>query len=429
MNIRLLVLASLSLAMGYITGCKKTDDSPPIIKVLSPSAGSTCNIPCSINIKAEVSDDMTLTEVSAELLTPALLPTGVSTTVRPDAREYLLETVLQAADIHLESGTYFLKISARDEINKSSEFIEIHVNEFPKQFQKTFIVVESGGSISLIDYTGTTQNIITSQTGTFTSAGMDSRWRTIYITGTDPGLITILDLDDYNIIRTITAPDASPVSDLSTGFLDTDNGKFWQLRGADELLGITRESNQNQILLALTGNHVVRYFALSETYFFSMQETQVLTGKSLVTHYKNSGSFKTQLPFNGTAKGCITLSDSEFLIAVNNGSTGELSLYNANNNTLTSLISMLPLIEKIEFSGNSNEILCYTATDVRKVNTSSASTQIVLSSPAQHLIFEPVASQYYILDNSNLYIADQNMVLLETKPVSNGKRLLLQWNK
>lgn len=146
-QVRLLTIVSILI----LASCKKKDEVPPIMSLTSPGLNSQYYasddfILCS----GTVSDDVELDRVEFQLRTmtnsPAMGKRVVFLSQNPTTFNfgYFLD------DIHLNSGSYRMKIEVFDKSgNSSSNYVEVIVFGVPRAKQGVFYVSESAGSYTL----------------------------------------------------------------------------------------------------------------------------------------------------------------------------------------------------------------------------------------------------------------------------------------
>lgn len=137
--LRYLAATVLLLVLG---GCKKTDDTPPSISMLSPADNRSFVATSEIPIQISASDEGGLSSVSMQLASAdfgAVVASGSqSLTGTADTRSF----ALTCGDRYTAAGTYTLSLIAFDKAgNTSKAETQIQVTELPLQFYRAVFTV------------------------------------------------------------------------------------------------------------------------------------------------------------------------------------------------------------------------------------------------------------------------------------------------
>ncbi len=135
----------------FLFSCKKKDEILPDISVSNPSTNSQYyalqdEIPCS----GTVSDDVELDRIEYQLVTTTGSPVMPKEIDIPNSNPYSFNKGYELDDIHLNSGTYMMKIEVFDKAgNSKSIFREVIIFGVPRTKQGVFYVADNSGSFTL----------------------------------------------------------------------------------------------------------------------------------------------------------------------------------------------------------------------------------------------------------------------------------------
>lgn len=131
----------LALLLILFSCRKKEDDVYPTVQIITPSAGTSFDVFDSILASVKVSDDQHLELVQLDVITESnafALPAEQRTEF--DSLDETVNIVIEIDDVHLESGTYFLRAMVSDGTNEQFAFREIQIIEAPLQLLSTCVI-------------------------------------------------------------------------------------------------------------------------------------------------------------------------------------------------------------------------------------------------------------------------------------------------
>lgn len=119
-------------AFLFLSSCGKDKDTvPPRVTISSPANGASYNIYDLISVKAEVSDESDIDFISIRLVDGNLQPVMPPETIKPDGREYSVNHTYELYDIHVETGTYYLRVRASDGSNEMEDYAKVNITGIP----------------------------------------------------------------------------------------------------------------------------------------------------------------------------------------------------------------------------------------------------------------------------------------------------------
>lgn len=204
-------------------------------------------------------------------------------------------------DIHLESGSYFVRVTAFDGSNESSAFRELTIFEAPLEIMKVFTI--SPGSSVIIDSLQTDVFVnATSVTSDYGEAIANPYDRQLLIMGSENSGITFLEGESLNPMST----QGLPPSDGDPFYLDL----HWD--PIDHRSYVARRDGQIDVYkapgilaqsLTIASNLRPHLLETSEEYVFVLQKNFAETQFSLAVYFKSSGQFyqSLELDFDAVA--------------------------------------------------------------------------------------------------------------------------------
>lgn len=129
--------------------CRKKENDIPQVRVSEPNNLSSYSYQDYVYVKGDVTDSDEIRQIKVELLKSNLELTGIQNTKSLSELNPSFNISLHLEDIHLETGNYFVKITALDDEGFGSEYVEINYQGAPRIRTGIVGVFESGGNYSI----------------------------------------------------------------------------------------------------------------------------------------------------------------------------------------------------------------------------------------------------------------------------------------
>lgn len=129
--------------------CRKKENDIPQVSISEPNNLSSFAYQDYIYLKGDVKDSDEIRQIKVELLNLNLQSTGIQNTKAINELNPDFNIALELDDIHLETGNYYVKVTALDEEGFGSEYLEISYQGAQRVRTGIIGVFESGGSYSI----------------------------------------------------------------------------------------------------------------------------------------------------------------------------------------------------------------------------------------------------------------------------------------
>jgi hypothetical protein len=196
-------LSLLSLLSLLVLNCRKEKDmNSPSIKLLKPSKGTVYSVYDTIWIEALISDESKLESVKVSLLDEDQKPVLATQIFKPINSAYELVTALPIDDIHLSGGNYSIQIKAYNGTNYTNLYLEIQINEIPKELKSIVLVSDEGiygTGINFLNGIGNWQRILLLG-GDYKTSDINSYNQQIYTAGAFSGNLNATFLPSGQVI-------------------------------------------------------------------------------------------------------------------------------------------------------------------------------------------------------------------------------------
>lgn len=181
--------------------CKKhKDETLPVINILSPAEEIFISAVDTFNVKALISDNENLESISVVVLDIDQKQVSDIQSVNPSENPFNLDIDHIINDRYLESGQYYIQVSATDGVNLKKEFVKINLTSVQQEFQKAFFFCRTTtGQISVYksDVTGG-ESLVMTIDEEYNDAAVNSYSRQFSLQYQN-GLISSYDVDNFDL--------------------------------------------------------------------------------------------------------------------------------------------------------------------------------------------------------------------------------------
>lgn len=429
---RLSGLLILLFVFSTIHSCKKKDSTNPEVRILTPNTYATYEVFDEIQVVVDVFDEQGLDWLSVEIVT--------SNNIRvSNRREFNLEghnekevvTTLVVSNTTIDSGDYFIRATASDGSNESSDFHEIRINQIPKVLEKTLLIKENGFDFQIDTFNSQLESgvLFTGQFGFVKGNSVDQR---IIIGSENPSKIVGLETGDLAIVSEEQIIDDNsnsfylgscfdPIERIT--YISTHDGK---IRGYDkngiQLSTFSIETGFRPYAIVVHDN-----FILIEQRSFDQSQIE------LAVYNKNSGTFFQSSPLDMKLVDLFVNNNRVFLIGNDDESIGKVGEYFIDSNfydVIEESISSGPILSSANTLMN-NQIAFSDEFSSSLMNINSTSIQIIQNwnASVKSMKFDEVSNTIYGLNNSELYSLNANGTITSLLQINGYSEIELIYNR
>jgi len=424
-----------AFVLVLVISCKKeNDDTAPTIVFYTPTENQTFNVFDPVLVNATVSDDIKLTAVSIALLDNQRNQVQGSVAVNiASSPRFTFNAAYYLDNIHLETGTYFIQITASDGKNDSRKVQQIFVVAAPKILKKIYVVTAPSVSSTIINYVDTATNgLLPYQTfsGDYMASDANSYFQYFYkcgnYTGSFSGIDLTYDLPKFHYNAVITS------APYFTGFYATEKTNYISLYSG-YIRGYDYTGNLVFGASAVSGYYPKKTIK-NNGYFVSEQKDYTTSANILVTYYATGAKQQQQTLSQDIIAMYEKDYESVFLFG-NNAGQGLIQLFDRNANNIWnpypfslatgSILSVVQISPTVYLIAHSNgTIYKY------QYNTSSV-TPYITGYTAIELKYDDVNNRLYVVENSTITVINYSStaVVNTINSASPIKGLNLLYNK
>lgn len=362
-NVNKIYFSITFLSVLALFSCKKdVDVTGPVITFNSPLENQTFNVNTYVNVNASVTDETKISSVSVSLLDASenfahiTVPVTVSSPSMTVNMNYILD------NIHLETGFYYLKISASDGENSSQKFLRIYLVAVPKALKTIYIMSNTGSASTNLSTLDTNFSAITPYhifSGDYLASSVSSYYQQAYRCGNYTGSFTGHVLE-FNSPKFTVAPVTSS-NPYFTGYcnddLNTYVGRYdGNIKGYNYAGGIFYSA------VALSG-YYSQHMCFNDGYLIAEEKEIFTSTKKLVTYFP-TGSVEKNCALTQDVVAFCEMDAANVFVLGNVGGQATLQLFDRTNNNIWnpypfslasgSLLSALKLDADTYLLGHSN---------------------------------------------------------------------------
>ncbi|MHB8261286.1 MAG: hypothetical protein ACYDCN_08860 [Bacteroidia bacterium] len=405
---KLLIRTSLLLLLFVLANCKKDkkDKIPPVIVFNSPTGQPTYNYSLDPTLKtytmtiavgARVSDNKYLSSVSVMLTDLNHVPQQGSVNVPIASTDFTFNLSYEVTQFHLQSGTYYIQITADDGYNTTAAYQPITVIESPTLLWGYCAVLKSAPNVVSYYDTSALNHSTISLTQPYNGMRYGGYNEQLYINGNNSQSFQAITMQPQTTQLAYNASATSSQQNYTC--LYTDGYKPYIGFYNGDIYSFTNNGSYSTSYRLNDINFYAYYFATTSLYgVAAFKSKNTMVSDKLVTFYGSSGAFYQSALLsspNCSIANVIALfekqQDSLYVLGNDINNDAAVYIYSPSGNSFsasslitTNLGKMLSAVkinnECIIFSTNSGVYAC---------NGLAVNTVSLLPTGAQKLNYQP----------------------------------------
>lgn len=424
-----------ALLIMIVFSCKKDkDESSPSIIFHSPAENQSYNVFDIATVNATVIDDNKIVSINVNLLDNQHNNAHAAVSVNVSSSPSFTFNIAYYLDnIHLETGIYFLQITAFDGENTSRKIQQIFITEAPKVLKSVYVTSmlnSSATSISIIDTTTNMLNVYRTFSGDYLAAASNSYFQYYYKCGNINGAFNGVDLT-YDLLKFTINPTVTSMP-FFTGFYSTQKTNYVALRsgyirGYDYLGNIVYGAN------AISGNYAEQLITNSN--YLIAEEKDLTTGIGTLATYYPSGSLQQQMSLNQDVLAFCEKDYANVFVFGNSAGQGVIQLFDRTNNFLwnpyPSPLATGSILSVVQIS-STDYLIAHSNGTIYKYQYQITSLLPYLSGyTAVQLKYDDVNNHLYIVEDGKITVVNYNTLAVEKTLLSSEhiKSVDLLYNK
>ncbi len=427
------VIAMFCVSILFSTGCKKedADGSAPKIIFTDPHSGDQFFFGDAIPVKASVTDDKNLESIRIQITNAQNQIFLQSILYKNEGTSKTIETTIFVDDIYLESGTYFVRITANDGANESVAFQEIQIYGQPRILQKVYAIRQiNNGSTTSIDTFGVNgfSNLL-NVPSRYAGGCINSRRQ----------FGMLLD-DEQQQFRTFELPDFTPITatNIFVSSFDVFTATKYDEESNEYFVGIVDgrifKVASGQTLTNFSGsqtNSKVKFLEVTESYIYAITENANATERNMVVYFRSTGAIYHSTPIYFDVKGMVKMSDENQILFIGNETGSLFKFYNNEANAITDVFNFYDqnFVTGI-WSGAEGVFYAKHSDGLVRYNNFLESYSVGLNLNPIQVKYEPLSQRIYLITSDGLHILDESAgIELAFYPTTNLVDVWFEYNK
>lgn len=323
-NTLLLVLFILFTALG----CKKEkpDGEMPSIQIHLPNESQSYNYMDDIFITATITDNENLEMVRVQITNEQNQSFLHQLEYNNVGKEKQISTYITHDNLHLPSGVYYVKITARDRSQETYAFRKIQLVEAPLELSRIYII-RGNSDLPYIDTLGTNAIMPYQQlTQSYIAGATNSRNQLMVAHGHNQ--MNVLEANTLNNLSTYAY---STDTDVLKTFYDPYTQSIYT--GTSDGFILETDRNGNTSTYSFMLNQRIRNLMVTENFIFADIENLTQTIRTISVFVKATRTIIQSVQVNFDMKELLYLGNEDKILVVGNeNGEGVLKYYNRQTN-------------------------------------------------------------------------------------------------
>ncbi|MBN3034293.1 MAG: hypothetical protein JW861_01805 [Bacteroidales bacterium] len=387
-----------------LAACLKEDRQvDPVIRILSPSADQAFSLPDTVRVSLSVVHESGISHLRTDLTDESMNPLGLFCAVQPGQSSYEGYCTLPVNDASLESGYYYVAVTALGGGSSTKAYRRIWLNGIPQTFRKLVVLTaETSGNVGVQAWSPDSSQVTLGQiTGDPVCSEVDSRHSILYLAGKNSMNLAAFSLPDLTMLWTL--PNMINPPNHEPGCLWFDEYLFVTfrneyIRGYDHLgqirFNVPAGSQERYSLICRTDMEIV-----------TVRHEPASGTRYLETYYLVSSMLKQERWIGFVPEVMIPLPGGGVLIASDklSGTGSELWYYNPQSDELVLCLALQESVNDMVCL-EQERVLIATDQHMAEYQTITTNYNVVSETGAQIIRFEHLNRFVAAIDNGSLYI-------------------------
>lgn len=388
------------LGLLILLSCQEDkDEIPPQISIESPDENSSYTLPVTIRVTGNVSDDQSLKSIQLGLYNFQNLKVAPSVFLSPSGKEYRLDRTYRVEDTLLNSGEYYLKVTAFDEDNENSAFRVLRLNGVPKKALGMLVV--TGNDVNRERESFQFEPFFTLSSGS-SDLEINPHDQHFWLYSSQPDQLMAYQLNEQKsaYLETINSNYSPGISAMK----QYQRNLFVSFRGGS----INRYSSSfsKHLEYQATSGRLLGNLAVGERYLVVEEFNANGSNRVLNVIIKGSGVVLSSIPLYNTAASLYFARKDKLMIFTNSASGGELSELLISENSQNHFRTLLQLpgtvLSVVENNAEDCTISCSNG-GIYRYNPTNNTVVKWLGHNKALLERDPLNQLTYIASGSELY--------------------------
>ncbi len=401
--------ALIFLLLLQLFSCKKEEDTQdPVIAIHLPVADHTYNVYENVPVTADVTDETKITSVVISLVSDNYTPVYIGLHLPVSSPHMSVNTQYTLGDIHLETGLYYIMITASDGTNDVRAYQPIHIIGVPRALKKIFVTTGSSTSatnMSVIDSTFISAVSYHTFNGDYQGSSVSSYYQQVFMCGNYTGPYASLELP-LSSVKFSIAPLISGNPYFTSYYPEDKKNYIARFDGT-----IKGYNNNGDVVYSGTANvgYYVTRMVMNDGYLVASEQSKTSPSKLLVSFF-TTGTPEQQTPITQDIVAFCEQDENNVFVFGNVAGQGVIQLFDRINNNLWNPYNYaLPvgsILSAVKIDPNTYLIGLSNGTIYKYQYLSSSLTVYAAGYTAIQLKYDDVENRIYVAEQNSVSAID-----------------------
>lgn len=382
--------------------CSKDEDtSVPQIIINDPYEFMNFNVLDTVQIRANIYDDKILKSIEIEIVNTNYLPISNKIIIQPNTNDIFIYEEIALDDIHIKSGTYYLKIRAFDGTNEKHLFRAINITGTKRVFKGIITINKNNETSHSVFSIDSTQKQLFTYDRAFNFSAINHDFQQLYLCGKVNGKLKAYNLTDNSVAWEIEADNNPPTPSFENLYFDNNilylSGYQSYITGFNRFSSIVYTS-------ATTNNYYPIKTLKTDNLLIVEEKNKTSDLRNLSLYFTPTGSLKNSIYLSFSINSMFIKDYNEIILFGNNQQNqAVLFWFDTDNQTFYSPHSLPKEFMNDVVKIDHNNYLISTISNIYWYQLQNNSLSVLINNiNAKHIDYEDISQTIVISSNNKL---------------------------
>ncbi|HNX06675.1 MAG TPA: hypothetical protein PKL96_03765 [Bacteroidales bacterium] len=389
----------LLAALLFFCSCTKNNDtSAPSINIVSPLENQLFQVGDTVQLIADICDDRQLNYVSIRIVNSDYISATPALTFYPENNCTDINHGIPIGNMMLESGAYYVLVTAFDGTNTTNEFRKIGINAVEKRLSYILVLAKNDDQLNVykIDSLNTVSQVKTIHTD-YCGSAISNNARQFYIAGRYTGDVSVFSINNWQLQWNVPVIENPPFPYFEA--IDVYNGSLY-VSYREGMFHIYNETG------SIVASHVTEngeyplVFLPFKDYLITYEVSPGSSQKHLMAYFVPSFSIYKKIPINFEILKIFPMNENECLLFCNYGGHGVIKLFSLTTGSVTDMYNFtnglftdVTQMEPTQYLFSSDAAIWHFSYDYKGISL------LINAQNPQNLVFDETEGCYYFSEN------------------------------
>lgn len=382
--------------------CSKDEDtSVPQIIINDPYEFMNFNVLDTVQIRANIYDDKILKSIEIEIVNTNYLPISNKIIIQPNTNDIFIYEEIAIDDIHIKSGTYYLKIRAFDGTNEKHLFRAINITGTKRVFKGIITINKNNETSHSVFSIDSTQKQLFTYDRAFNFSAINHDFQQLYLCGKVNGKLKAYNLTDNSVAWEIEADNNPPTPSFENLYF---NNNILYLSGYQSYITGFNRFSSIVYTSATTNNYYPIKTLKTDNLLIVEEKNKTSDLRNLSLYFTPTGSLKNSIYLSFSINSMFIKDYNEIILFGNNQQNqAVLFWFDTDNQTFYSPHSLPKEFMNDVVKIDHNNYLISTISNIYWYQLQNNSLSVLINNiNAKHIDYEDISQTIVISSNNKL---------------------------